>query len=308
MTAIKQSSSYITLTEAEFSERVKRAYGLMKPACHLCPRRCGVNRLEGEVGECGADDRLFVSSSNLHSGEEPPISGWRGSGTIFLTHCNLSCVYCQNYPISQMGHGTETDLDELAGMMVGLQEGGAHNINWVTPTHEVAHLLDGLQRARSLGLQIPIVYNSSGYDSLEALKLLDGVVDIYMPDMRYADGKISLNYSGVSDYPEVNRLAIQEMHRQVGDLKLDDNEIAVQGLLVRHLVLPGSLSGTEKIMRFLSETISKKTYISLMSQYFPAYKAPEMDVINRRITRKEYQEARELMEKYGLTEGWMQEI
>ncbi|MEK6776081.1 MAG: radical SAM protein, partial [bacterium] len=261
------------------------AYDLMMPSCRLCPKRCGAKRLEGEAGACGADHRLFVSSSNLHHGEEPPISGWKGSGTIFLTHCSLSCLYCQNYPISQLGHGAETRVDDLADMMVRLQGLGAHNINWVTPTHEVAHLLDGLQRARRSGLEIPIVYNSSGYDSLDALKLLDGVVDIYMPDMRYAYGGISLKYSGVADYPEVNQKAILEMHRQVGDLRLDSDGIAVKGILVRHLVLPGGLAGTEQIMRFISGKVSPDTYISLMSQYFPAHTAPDMDdVISRRIT------------------------
>jgi putative pyruvate formate lyase activating enzyme len=200
-------------------------------------------------------------------------------------------------------------VDELAGMMIRLQELGAHNINWVTPTHEVAHLLDGLQRARRSGLEIPIVYNSSGYDSLEALKLLDGVVDIYMPDMRYADGGISMKYSCVPDYPEVNQKAIPKMHSQVGDLRLDSGGIAVRGLLIRHLVLPGALAGTEQIMRFISEKVSKETYISLMSQYFPAYKAPDMDdVISRRITPEEYNKAKDWLKKYGLTQGWFQEM
>ncbi len=297
------------LSDAEFAVRVKCAYYLMRRSCRLCPKQCGAKRLEGEAGACGADHRLFVSSSNLHYGEEPPISGWRGSGTIFLTHCSLSCLYCQNYPISQLGHGAETGVDELAGMMIRLQELGAHNINWVTPTHEVAHLLDGLQRARRSGLEIPIVYNSSGYDSLEALKLLDGVVDIYMPDMRYADGGISMKYSGVPDYPEVNQKAILKMHSQVGDLRLDSGGIAVCGLLIRHLVLPGALAGTEQIMRFISEKVSKETYISLMSQYFPAYKAPDMDdVISRRITPEEYNKAKDWLKKYGLTQGWFQEM
>lgn len=309
MQTMEHRASYLQLSEQELAERVKRAYDLMRPACRLCPKQCGAECLEGEAGACGADHRLFVSSSNLHHGEEPPISGWKGSGTIFLTHCSLSCLYCQNYPISQLGHGTETGVDDLAGMMVRLQELGAHNINWVTPTHEAAHLLDGLQRARRSGLEIPVVYNSSGYDSLEALKLLDGVVDIYMPDMRYADGGISLKYSGIPDYPDVNQKAILEMHRQVGDLRLDPDGIAVKGLLIRHLVLPGGLAGTEEIMRFISGKVSPDTYISLMSQYFPAYKAPDMDdAISRRITSEEYSTAKGWLKKYGLTQGWLQEM
>jgi putative pyruvate formate lyase activating enzyme len=308
MMITKAKVSYLNLTEQEFSDRVDGAYDLMIPACRVCPRACGVNRVEGERGLCGADERCFVSSSSLHFGEEPPLSGWSGSGTLFLTRCNLKCVYCQNYPISQLGNGVETGPDELAGRMVHLQREGAHNINWVTPTHEVPHLLDGLKRARHLGLKIPIVYNSSGYDSLDALKLLDGIVDIYLPDMRYADGNVSLKYSGAGDYPRVNRKAIREMHRQVGDLILDSKGIAMRGLLVRHLILPRGISGTAEIMQFLSEEISEKTAVSLMSQYFPAHEATRMEGVGRRITREEYLEARKILERYGLTEGWHQEI
>lgn len=308
MPATRERASYLTLTESELTERVRSAYDLMRPACRLCPRICGARRLEGETGICGANSRLFVSSANLHLGEEPPISGSQGSGTLFLTHCNLGCVYCQNYPISQMGHGAETGLEELAGMMIRLQEKGAHNINWVTPTHEVPHLLDGLLQARRMGLELPIVYNSSGYDSLDELKLLEGIVDIYMPDMRYSDGRMSKKYSGVSDYPAVNQKAVLEMHRQVGDLEMDSGGIALRGLLVRHLVLPGGISGTEKVMRFISRKVSRKTYISLMSQYFPAHKAPGMSVINRRITQEEYREAKRIVNRCGLKEGWIQEM
>ncbi|OIP64709.1 MAG: radical SAM protein [Nitrospirae bacterium CG_4_9_14_3_um_filter_53_35] len=306
---MEHGASYLQLSEQELAERVRRAYDLMRPSCRLCPRECGAERLEGEAGACGADHRLLISSSNLHHGEEPPISGWRGSGTLFLTHCSLSCLYCQNYPISQLGHGVETEVEELAGMMIRLQELGAHNINWVTPTHEAAHLLDGLHRARRSGLEIPIVYNSSGYDSLDVLKLLNGVVDIYLPDMRYADGGISMKYSGVPDYPEVNRKAILEMHRQAGDLRLNSDGIAVRGLLIRHLVLPLDMAGTEKVLRFISKKVSPETSISLMSQYFPAHKAPDMeDVISRRITPEEYDRAKALLKQYGLTRGWIQEI
>jgi putative pyruvate formate lyase activating enzyme len=302
------SASYLALTDSEFTRRVEQAYDAMRGACHLCPRRCEANRLQGQEGACGADHRLFVSSSNLHLGEEPPISGTRGSGTIFLTHCNLSCSYCQNYPISQMGHGSQTSIDDLARMMVRLQRLGAHNINWVTPTHEVAHLLDGLRSARAWGVCIPIVYNSSGYDSVETLQLLDGIVDIYMPDMRYADAGIAQEYSGISDYPGVNRKAIVEMYRQVGDFTLDSQGVGVRGLLVRHLVLPEGLSGTEEVIGFLAENVSGSTYVSLMSQYFPAHHAPEMKKINRRVTREEYGKAKNVLMKFGFTRGWFQEM
>lgn len=304
----QRRAGYCELSEFDFSARVEKAEALMGPACRLCPRRCGADRLKGERGICGADDRLLIASTQLHLGEEPSISGWLGSGTIFVTNCNLACVYCQNYPISRGGNGVETGPEPLAEKMLKLQEEGAHNINWVTPTHAVPHLLPGLRVAKREGLFIPIVYNSSGYDAVEALQLLDGVVDIYLPDMRYSDGGNALRYSGAADYPEVNRRAVTEMHRQVGGLELDKNGLARKGLLVRHLVLPNGLSGTEAILRFLAEEISPSTYVSLMGQYFPAYKAPGIPELARRITGKEYDEAKASMERYGLTQGWVQEM
>ncbi len=308
MTMTQSPARYCERSEFDFSERIGRAEALMGPACRLCPRRCGVDRRAGEAGLCGADDHLRIASTNLHFGEEPPISGWKGSGTIFVTHCNLACVYCQNYPISRGGNGVETGPAALAEMMLRLQERGAHNINWVTPSHEVPHLLAGLQRARGAGLTLPIVYNSSGYDSVETLKLLEGIVDIYLVDMRYGDGGKARQYSGAADYPAVNRRAVLEMHRQAGRLELDEKGVARKGVLVRHLVLPGGISGTESVFRFLSEEVSSSTYVSLMSQYFPAYKAPGIPELARRITKEEYEEAKELLERYGLTQGWVQEV
>jgi len=305
---MKSRARYCELSETDFLVRVEKAESFTGPACSLCPRRCGADRRAGDPGACGADDRLLIASANLHFGEEPPISGWKGSGTIFIAHCNLACVYCQNYPISQGGNGVETGPAGLAEMMLQLQEQGAHNINWVTPTHEVHHLLEGLQQAKAQGLAIPIVYNSSGYDAVETLQLLEGIVDIYLPDMRYSDGGNAHRYSGVADYPEVNRRAVTEMHRQVGDLELDEKGVARKGLLVRHLVLPAGISGTEAIMQFLTEEISPSTYVSLMSQYFPAHKAPGIKELARRITKEEYEEAKACMERYGLTLGWVQEM
>jgi putative pyruvate formate lyase activating enzyme len=301
-------ASYTRLSESDFVARVREAYEQMNPHCRLCPRRCGAGRLAGERGACGADGFLYLSSHNLHFGEEPPISGSRGSGTLFLANCSLSCAYCQNYPISQLGNGTRTTIDELADFMIALQDRGAHNINWVTPTHEVAHLLDGLYRARMKGLKIPVVYNSSGYDAMATLRILDGIVDIYMPDIRYTSAEISRYYSGAADYPEINRKAIKEMHRQVGDLQLDDEGIAYRGLLVRHLVLPGGLSGTEEAMAFIAREVSSTTCISLMSQFFPAHKAPQMTGVDRRITKAEYEQAQEAMRCHGLGAGWVQEM
>ena len=299
--------SYIKLHLAGILEkRVGEALEALKD-CHLCPRNCGVNRYE-KAGFCRTGRYAMVSSFNAHFGEEPPISGYRGSGTIFFTHCNLRCIYCQNYPISQLGHGEEVSPEELAQMMLTLQNWGCHNINLVTPSHVVAQFLESLLLAVERGLNIPIVYNSSGYDSLEALKLLDGVVDIYMPDLRYSDNEAGRKFSGVDDYVQVSRTAVREMHRQVGDLQLDREGVAIKGLLIRHLVLPNGWAGTKATMEFISREISRGTYVSLMSQYFPAYKAVQNPQLNRRITKSEYEEAKKAMLQAGLENGWFQEI
>jgi putative pyruvate formate lyase activating enzyme len=275
--------------------------------CDLCPRECHVDRNLGEVGICGQTSQVRISSANLHFGEEPPISGYAGSGTIFLTGCNLKCVYCQNFPISQMQNGVEVSPLTLVDKMLELQEREAHNINFVTPTHFSAQIAEAIVTARGKGLTVPIVYNTSGYDRIDVLRNFDGLIDVYMPDMRYGGVKAAECYSSASNYPEVNRLAIAEMYRQVGELKMDEDGIATHGLLIRHLVLPENLSESEKIFRFIAEKISKDTYISLMSQYFPAYRASEFKEISRRITNKEYIIAKKLMEKYNLTNGWLQD-
>ncbi|MBN2028865.1 radical SAM protein [bacterium] len=290
---------------ALIQKRLKKAYAFLT-SCRLCPRACGVNRLKGETGFCGAGFHPVVSSDNLHFGEEPPISGYHGSGTIFLTGCNLGCVFCQNYPISHLGHGNRVKLPRLATMMLRLQKAGAHNINFVTPTHFAPQILGALLIAYQKGLSIPIVYNCGGYESVEMLKLWDGIVDIYMPDMKYSDSAVSEKYASAPDYPEVNREAAKEMFRQVGDLQIDQNNIAISGLLIRHLVLPEDISGTGNILRFITEEISKRTYVSLMSQYFPAYKALSMPPLDRRITHDEYAKAKENLSYWGLERGWTQ--
>lgn len=268
-----------------------------------------MDRWEDErTGTCGTGRWAEVASHNAHHGEEPPISGQRGSGTIFFSHCNLKCAYCQNYPLSQLGEGRIADAEDLAGMMLSLQELGCHNINLVTPSHVVPQILEALEIAASQGLAIPLVYNSSGYDSLEELRLLDGVVDIYMPDSRYGSNEPAAKYSGIRDYVETNRAALAEMHRQVGDLVLDEEGVAQKGLLVRHLVLPQGLAGSEEVLRFIAGEVSPQTYLSLMAQYFPAYRAVKDDCLGRRITAREYEQALELAERYGLTRGWSQEI
>ena len=301
--------SYLGLfREGRFGQRIAEGLALLR-SCSLCPRRCGVNRLEDErSGTCGTGRWAEVASHNAHQGEEPPISGWAGSGTIFFSHCNLQCAYCQNYPISQMGEGRRVGPEDLAGMMLSLQERGCHNLNVVTPTHVVPQILEALEIAVSQGLRIPLVYNSSGYDSLEELRLLDGVVDIYMPDSRYGDNAAAAAYSGVKDYVEVNRSALREMHRQVGDLILNGEGVARRGLLVRHLVLPHGLAGSEAVLRFIAEEVSSRTYLSLMAQYFPAYKAVKDTPLGRKISAQEYEKALDLAERFGLTRGWSQDF
>ena len=295
------------ISDTELQERIEAAYQLLE-SCRVCPRECGVNRLKNDkLGFCRSGLNPVISSVSLHHGEEPPLSGTKGSGTIFFTNCNLRCVYCQNYPISQMGTGAERTTGELACQMLWLQEQGCHNVNLVTPTHFMPQILKAIGIALKRGFRLPLVYNTSGYDSLESLKLLDGIVDIYLPDMRYSDDPTSLKYSIAPHYPEINRAAVKEMYRQVGNLVMDENGIAKRGLIIRHLILPCGLSGTERIMKFLAEEISKDVYISLMSQYFPAYKAHEFKELSRRITAEEYEEAYQIMQKYGLENGWVQE-
>jgi len=274
--------------------------------CDLCPRQCHVDRYSGSDGICGMGAGLKVSSANLHFGEEPPLSGRRGSGTIFLTGCNLKCCYCQNFPISQLHHGREISLDEFVETMLELERRGAHNINFVTPTHYSAQIAEAIIEARNKGLKIPIVWNSSGYDSVEVLRDLEGLVEIFLPDMRYADSQNADCYSSAPDYPEINRAAIKEMYRQVGNLETDENGVAIKGLIIRHLVMPEFVSGTREVLRFIAEEISRECAISLMSQYFPAHRAFEYDTISRRITSKEYNQAVAWMTEFGLENGWSQ--
>lgn len=279
----------------------------MLECCCLCPRKCKVNRLKNKRGFCKTGLKPMVCSFLAHHGEEPPISGTSGSGTIFFTNCNMGCVYCQNYEFSQLGQGREVDFEELAGFLLELQKLGCHNINLVTPTHVMPQILKALKIAISKGLKIPLVYNTGGYELPEIIKVLDGIVDIYLPDMRYVDEEMSVKYSCAPDYPEYNRNSVKEMHRQVGIAKMDNEGIMRSGLVIRHLVLPNNTSGTEKIMKFIAEEVSPDTYISLMSQYLPYYKAPEFKDISRRLLMKEYEEAREIMQEYGLSNGWSQE-
>ncbi len=293
--------SYLDLLQSgELAERASRAVTRLA-SCDLCARYCRVDRFEGVKGAvCRTGRRAVVSSLGPHHGEEDPLRGWRGSGTIFFSWCNLRCVFCQNWDISQRGVGQEVEAEDIARMMLALQAHGCHNINFVTPSHVVAQILEALVIAADEGLQLPLVYNTGGYDSPEALELLDGVIDIYMPDMKYGDSEAAHRYSHVRDYWEVNRAAVKEMHRQVGDLVVDSQGVALRGLLVRHLVLPEDLANTERVLAFLAEEISPDTYLNLMDQYHPSHRADRVPELDRAISTEEYLFALELARRYGL--------
>ncbi|WP_348530845.1 radical SAM protein [Methanothrix sp.] len=293
-------AAYNRMTPEELQSRAEEAIRRLEH-CDICPRRCGVNRAEGELGFCRTGRLAKVSSAGPHYGEEPPLVGYHGSGTIFFAGCNLACVFCQNYEISQLDMGVEVTAERLAGIMMHLQLTGCHNVNLVTPTHVVPQILEALVIAREMGLSIPLVYNSGGYDSVETLRLLDGIVDIYMPDAKYGSDEMAIRYSNAPGYVGVMKAAIREMHRQVGDLVIE-NGIAVRGLLVRHLVLPNNLAGTAEVVRFISE-LSRNTYINIMDQYRPEYKADQYDELSRRITLSEYREALRLARSAGLSRG-----
>jgi putative pyruvate formate lyase activating enzyme len=293
-------SGYLALyREGNLDERIAEAQQRLSP-CRVCPRHCKVDRLSDEKGICQTGVKAVVSSYTPHFGEESPLVGSGGSGTIFFTHCNLLCIFCQNYEISHLGQGIETDPGQLAAMMVSLQRQGCHNINFVTPSHVVPQILVALPKAIEKGLTVPLVYNSSGYDSLETLKLLEGIVDIYMPDFKFWDKDSAKRYAKAPDYPEVAQKAILEMYRQVGDLVMDDDGVAVKGLLVRHLVMPGSLEETREILRFLAREVSVDTYVNVMDQYRPCGEACHCPPIDRTLTGDEYQQALKLARDAGL--------
>jgi putative pyruvate formate lyase activating enzyme len=292
--------AYVSLyRNGELARRAEAAVSVMA-SCVLCPRRCGVNRLQGELGYCKTGRRAKIASYNAHFGEESPLVGRHGSGTIFVSNCNLLCSFCQNYEISHLGEGTEVEPEQLAAVMLALAETGCHNINFVTPSHVVPQILEGLLVAAGLGLSVPLVYNSGGYDLADTLKRLDGVFDIYMPDFKFWDNEAAARFCDAPDYRDVAEEALREMHRQVGDLVVDREGIAVKGLLVRHLVMPNGLAGTEGVMSFLAGEISPDTYVNVMDQYRPCGSAPKDETINRRLTSKEYQGAVASAKRAGL--------
>ncbi|MEA3487715.1 MAG: radical SAM protein [Euryarchaeota archaeon] len=272
--------------------------------CKLCPRECGVNRTKGETGYCNSDKHLMLSSVQPHFGEEDVLVGSHGSGTIFLTHCNLGCIYCQNYDISHLGHGQRITEAELALSMLALQRRGCHNINFVTPTHYTPQLVKALKIAVEKGLRVPIVYNCGGYESRSTIELLDGIVDIYMPDIKYGDTVTAKRYSNAPDYFERCKEAVTEMHRQVGNLQVDEKGIATKGLLIRHLVLPNGLAGSAAVLKFIATEISKDSYVNFMAQYRPMYKAYEYEELNRGLKTSEYREAIGIAKACGLHRGF----
>lgn len=293
---------YLALDEAARAAKRAQAEAALRE-CRLCGRQCALDRHRGP-GPCRIADVAYVASYGPHHGEEAPLSGWRGSGTIFFSGCNLHCVYCQNADISQVRVGEPVTPAELADIMLELQRWGCHNINLVSPTHVAAPIALAILEAAQRGLTLPIVYNTGGYDAPQALALMDGLIDIYMPDMKYADDALAERFSGVRGYSAVNRAAVREMHRQVGDLVIDEHGLARRGLLVRHLVLPGGLAGTAVIAQFLAEEVSRATYINVMAQYHPAYRARECSAaaapLQRRITPEEYRAAVAAVRAAGL--------
>lgn len=297
---LSQAPEYLALhASGELIKRIDKANNLLAN-CEICPRKCKVNRLEDERGVCKTGKRAIVSSYNPHFGEESPLVGTGGSGTVFITNCNLLCVFCQNYEISHMGEGVEVSDGQMAALMISLQRQGCHNINFVTPTHVVPQILSALPFAIEKGLNVPLVYNTSGYDSVETLKLLDGVIDIYMPDFKFWDKDNAKRFLKAPDYPERAQEAIKEMHRQVGDLEIDAYGVAQKGLLVRHLVMPDCLDETKEIMQFLAQEISPNTYVNVMEQYRPCGQAFKFPPIDRGLDQAEYQQALQFAKEAGL--------
>ena len=295
-------ASYNQMPRQVLQDRARAALSRLQ-ACDICPRRCGADRSSGDVGFCRSGRNARVACFAPHFGEEAPLVGRGGSGTIFFSGCNLACVFCQNYEISQDDRGTEVDAQALAAMMLQLQDQGCHNINFVTPTHAVPQILEALLLARADGLALPLVYNSSGYDSVETLRLLDGIFEIYMPDAKYGSDEPALAYSCAPGYTKIMKAAIREMHRQVGDLVINEDGIARRGLLVRHLLLPGDAAGEAEVIRVLSEDISLGTYLNIMDQYRPEYHACSFPELCRPVSRQEYARALRMAAEAGLIRG-----
>jgi putative pyruvate formate lyase activating enzyme len=300
--AARVEPSYLRLAREGRLKQIEKDLRDILGACRLCPRACRADRLRGARGTCSSTARLKVASYGPHFGEERPLVGRGGSGTIFFSHCNLLCCFCQNWEINHRGDGRFITEADLAGMMLGLQERGCHNINFVTPTHVVPHIVRALREAVDRGFRLPLVYNTGGYDSLDVIRALDGVVDIYLPDFKYQDGALAARYSsGAADYPEVAAAVIKEMHRQVGRLVVDERGVAVRGLIIRHLVMPQNIAGTDRFVTWVARELTADTYVNIMPQYRPEHRAREYAELSRRITSGEWGQALAWAHAAGLT-------
>ena len=276
--------------------------------CEICPHKCGINRKIGQVGRCKSTDKIKIALYSIHKFEEPCISGKNGSGTVFFSNCNMNCVYCQNYEISQKGKGKEITIEELSNIFLDLQSRNVNNINLVTPTSYSVQIIEAIKIAKRKGLNIPIVYNTNGYEKIETLKMLDGYIDVYLPDLKYYDNDLAKKYSKVDNYFEIATEAIKEMYRQVGNPILDNKGIIQKGLMIRHLVLPNNIENSKKVLKWLKNNIDKKVYINVMAQYFPTYKAKEIKELNRKLTKKEYEEIENYLYELDIENGYIQEL
>lgn len=276
--------------------------------CNICPHNCNINRNDGIVGRCRATDKIKIALYSTHDFEEPCISGEKGSGTVFFSNCNLNCVFCQNYEISQLGKGKEITIEKLANIFLKQQEKEVENINLVTPTSYVPQIIEALKIAKKVGLKLPIVYNTNGYENIETIKMLDGYIDIYLPDLKYSENELAKKYSKVNNYFEIATEAINEMVKQVGVPKIDENGIMKKGVMVRHLVLPNNIENSKNVLKWIVENLPKDIYISVMAQYFPTYKAKEIKEINRKLTIEEWKEIEDYIEKLGIENGYIQEL
>ena len=276
--------------------------------CEICPHKCRIDRTKNQIGRCKSTDKVKIALYSIHDFEEPCISGKNGSGTVFFSNCNMNCIYCQNYEISQEGRGKEISIEELADIFIEQQNRNVENINLVTPTSYVLQIIEAIKIAKSNGLKIPIVYNTNGYERVETLKLLKGYIDIYLPDLKYYEDKIGKKYSKIDNYFEIATKAIQEMYRQVGAPKLDERGIIKKGLMIRHLVLPNNIENSKKVLKWIKENIDENVYIDIMAQYFPTYKAKDSKDLNRKLTKEEYEEIEQYVYELDIKNGYMQEL
>lgn len=276
--------------------------------CEICPHKCNINRNKGKIGRCKATDKVKIALYSIHNFEEPCISGEKGSGTVFFSNCNMNCIYCQNYEISQLGKGKEITIERLAEIFLIQQEKGVENINLVTPTSYVPQIIEAIKIARNKGLKLPIVYNTNSYENVETLQMLEGYIDVYLPDLKYAENELGKKYSKIDDYFEVATKAIQEMIRQVGTPKLNKNGVMISGVMVRHLVLPNHIENSKKVLKWIKENLPKDIYVSVMAQYFPTYKAKEYEKLNRKLTKEEWEKIENYIEELEIENGYVQEL